>query len=241
MMPILSPLREPSLLSPRTAKYVDAMIREGDSFDYDRWLKSVREEEAEAKQLSAPSTTGQTGAAQIGNRISRPDSRDGWPRPALMTKAAPMPRAIRRSSDHLSSTTSKDRLTRWLQKVQAAGQDFQTNRARDAVYHYLEAVFAIVMHYKVRRRTRRLLRRAFELAELPFDKNADPFTTIIRCTCGDAADNKMISKWARALRYAARRKPAGMRLKVFMKGEGGVNQCAAGYAKQRHRHHQPPG
>jgi hypothetical protein len=53
MMPISSPLREPSLMSPRTAKYVEAMIRLGDSFDYDRWLKSVREEEAQAKQLSA--------------------------------------------------------------------------------------------------------------------------------------------------------------------------------------------
>ena len=39
------------MMSPRTANYVEAMIREGDNFDYRRWLRRVREEEAEAKQV----------------------------------------------------------------------------------------------------------------------------------------------------------------------------------------------
>jgi hypothetical protein len=85
------------------------------------------------------------------------------------------------------------------------------------------------------------MRHAFAFADLQFDKSADPFTTLIRCTSGNAVDNKLISKWARALRYAARHKPAGMRLKAFMKGEGGINQCAAGYASPRRRHRQPHG
>jgi hypothetical protein len=71
----------------------------------------------------------------------------------------------------------------------------------------LLAVFAIVLHFKLRRRTKKLLRQAFKPAKLRFDKNADPFAAIIRCTSGNAVDNKMISKWARALRYAAWRKP----------------------------------
>ena len=41
------------LLSPRTADYVSALIREGDNFDYYEWLQRVREEEAEAKQVPA--------------------------------------------------------------------------------------------------------------------------------------------------------------------------------------------
>jgi hypothetical protein len=134
------------------------------------------------------------------------------------------------------SQTPKARPKRWLEKVRCAWAEFQASRARDAVYDYLQAVFAIVMHFKVRRRTNKLLRRAFEFADLSFDKNADPFTVIIRCTCGDAADNKMISKWARALRYVARRKPPETRLKAFMKQAGGVNECAAGYADKRRRH-----
>jgi hypothetical protein len=99
------------------------------------------------------------------------------------------------------------------------------------VYDYLEAVFAIVMHYRARRRANRLLRHAFEFANLPFDEKADPFTAIIRCTCGAAADNKTVSKWARALRYASQRKEPDMRLKTFMKESGGVNACAGHYAR----------
>jgi hypothetical protein len=119
--------------------------------------------------------------------------------------------------------------------VQAAWQDFQANRARDAVYDYLGAVFSIVMHYKVRRRTKRLLRHAFRFASVRFDKNADPFAAIIRCTCGNGADNKMISKWARGLRYTAKHKPREMRLEAFMKAAGGINACAARYARLKGR------
>jgi hypothetical protein len=158
--------------------------------------------------------------------------------PAFMVKAVPAPRATPRSTFKLRDNAQKARLRRWLEKVQAAWRHFQANRARDAAYDYFEAVFEIVMHYKVRRRTKKLLRHAFAFADLRFDKTADPFTAVIRCTCADAADNKMISKWARALRYAARRKPAEMRLKAFMKEAGGVNECAAGYAKRRRRHRQ---
>ena len=93
----------------------------------------------------------------------------------------------------------------------------QATRARDAVYGYLQAVFAIVMHYRVRRRTKRLLRHAFRFADLPFEKHADPFTAVIRCTSGGAADDKTISKWARALRYVAQCKKPGTSLKAFMK------------------------
>ena len=100
---------------------------------------------------------------------------------------------------------------------------------------YLEAVFAIVEHYKVRRRIKKLLRHSFKFANLPFDKNANPFTAVIRCTCDDNADSKTISKWARALRYVAHCKKPRTRLKTFMKETGGVNACAAGYSKLRRR------
>jgi hypothetical protein len=87
----------------------------------------------------------------------------------------------------------------------------------------------------MRRRTNRLLRHAFEFADLPLDKNADPFTAVIRCTCGGAANDKMISKWARALRYVAQRKDPSTQLKAFMMEAGGVNACAARYAKLKRR------
>jgi hypothetical protein len=45
------------------------------------------------------------------------------------------------------------------------------------------------------------------------------------------ADNKTISKWARALRYVARCKKPGTPLKAFMTEAGGVNACANLYAR----------
>jgi hypothetical protein len=242
MTPILSPFRNPSLMSSRTAKYVEAMIREGDDFDYDDWLKKVREEEAQAKQLSAASSSGQAEAAgQIGNSVSKSANRDALPRSGrALLRPIPVPRVLSRSARKVSGKQSKARRRRWLEKVQLAWQEFQANRGRDAVYDYLQAVFAIVMHFKVRRQTNKLLRRAFEFADLQFDKKADTFTAVIRCTSGDAADNKMISKWARALRYVARRKPPETPLKAFMKDAGGVNACAARYAKHKRRRHRRP-
>jgi hypothetical protein len=57
--------------------------------------------------------------------------------------------------------SDKISLRQRLEKVGDAWDDFQANRARDAVYGYLEAVFAVVDHYKVRRKTKKLLRHAF--------------------------------------------------------------------------------
>jgi hypothetical protein len=138
----------------------------------------------------------------------------------------------RRKTLHRTSVT---RMTRRLEKVRDAWDVFQASRARDAVYGYLDAVFAIVTRYKVRGRATRLLRRAFEFAKLPFDKNADPFTVIIRCTSSGDSDNKTISKWARALRYVARYKAPSTQLKMFMKQAGGVNACAEMYASYLRR------
>jgi hypothetical protein len=96
----------------------------------------------------------------------------------------------------------------------------------DWFYWILKTVFLIVMDHKGRRRTKRLLRRAFQFAGLPLDKNADPFAAVIRCTCEHSVDSKTASKWARALRYVAYCKVPRTQLKTFMKKMGGINGCA---------------
>jgi hypothetical protein len=82
-------------MSPRTVKYVEALIREGDNFAYDRWLKRAREEEAQAHQLSAASASGQNTSVQRGNQNRTSDDRNAWPRAtsALITKAIPVPKS----------------------------------------------------------------------------------------------------------------------------------------------------
>jgi len=226
-----------TLMSPRTAKYVEAMIRA--DFDYNRWLKEVRAEEAKAKQTPATGALGRLAPARIGVPIKTFDDRLLRPNAALpLTAKAILVRALRRSHRRAKSQAPKARLRRWLEKIRGAWDDFQSSRRRDSVYQFLTSVFAIVTHFKVRRRTKRLLRHAFEFANLSVDKNAEPFSAVIRCTCGDGADGKAISKWVRALRYVARCKAPDIGLQTFMKEAGGINACADRYTKHFGRGHR---
>jgi hypothetical protein len=230
MIETSSAIKGPSLLSPRTADYVAALIREGDSFDYCEWLEQVREKEARAKEC--PQTVFRRNTPEeIGDVLGTFAGRKPSPHLRLFNKHAfgsiRMTR-LRRKTLHSSSGTR----IRWrLERISSAWDDFQASRTRDAVYGYLDAVFAIVEHYRVRRRTKRLLRRAAKFSGLPVENNADPFTVVIRCTCADRADSKTISKWARALRYIAHCNVPRTRLKMFMKKAGGVNACADLYAR----------
>jgi hypothetical protein len=205
------------------------MVREG--FEYNEWLKRVQlEEEAQAKQVEATGTSGELAAAEIDRPISTPDKQHVRANPALSLIPKTLLRTRRRHQE-AQSKTPKARLRRWLEKVRRASRECQASRRRDAVYIFLGRVFEIVMHYKVRRRTTRLLRHAFEFANLPFKNNADAFSAVIRSTCGNSVDAKTVSKYVRALRYASRRKAPDMRLKTFIKKTGGLNACAARYAR----------
>lgn len=231
MLPVHAELRS-SMMLPRTAKYIEALNRDGDKFDYLKGLQTVREEEA-AKQRSVVFTSGESVVLGIANLSETSEHRSARiiSGSVLIAKPASVLGALGRS-DHLArKETTEARLRRRLEKVRHAWGAFQESRDRDAVHRYLGAAFRIVVHYKVRRNTDRLLRHAFKFAGLAFDKNADPFTAVIRCTCDDTVDNKTISKWARALRYVAYCEVPRAQLKKFMKDAGGVNACADRYAR----------
>ena len=72
MMQISSTFKS-AWLSPRTADYVAALIREGDSFDYCKWLQKTREGEVQAAQAFAGSAPGETAAMQCNSIQDR-----GW-------------------------------------------------------------------------------------------------------------------------------------------------------------------
>jgi hypothetical protein len=74
------PLRDSFLLSSRTANYIAALLREGDKFDYSRWLQRVREEEVRSKRglgtfiskdVVAMEISNQTGTSDGGRTRSR--------------------------------------------------------------------------------------------------------------------------------------------------------------------------
>jgi hypothetical protein len=210
----------------RTAKYVEAMTREGKSFDYKKWLREVREEEAKAKRVASASNSSEPTMSDAAQIKSAPNSAVS----AVTVNNVATSRNPSSQTGSPNSETSKKSLQKRLIHVRHAWDDFQETRDRDAVYEYLRAVFSIVQHYRWKGRTKKLIRRAFKFAGLPFDKNADPFAVIIRCTCEQQLDCKTISKWSRALRYVARVKKRTP-LKIFMKKRGGINACANLYAE----------
>jgi hypothetical protein len=214
----------------RTAKYVEAMTREGKSFNYKKWLREVREEEAEAKRVAAASNSSEPTMSDAAWIKSAPNSAVS----AVTVNNVATSRNPCSQTGSPNSETSKKSLQKRLIHVGHAWDDFQETRDRDAVYEYLRAVFSIVQHYRWKGRTKKLIRRAFKFAGLPFDKNADPFAVIIRCTCEQRLDRKTISKWSRALRYVARVKKRTP-LNIFMKKRGGINACANLYAKHHGR------
>ncbi len=220
------------MLSPRTASYVEALIWQGDNFDYSKWLQEVRRREQKAKQVLAVHASDELVRREFGSQSNAPE-RPVWSHsgPVRITRTAPIPITIRRFRRKTEDETPEARLTRRLERISDAWNDFQSSRARDAVYGYLASVFSIVEQYKVRRKTAKLLRHACEFADLPFDRNVDPFTAVIRCTSDGSVDSKMISKWARALRYVARSKRPTMPLEKFVKRVGGINACATLYAR----------
>ena len=184
------------------------------------------------KQVPAAFSFGKLPPSEIVNLTNTPDRHEAslTAEPAPKTNSSPISSVRRQLGREAISRPPEIGL--WLRLVMVcnAWDDFQECRKRDAVYGYLRAVFAIVVDCKGRRRTKRLLRRAFQFAGLPLDKNADPFAAVIRCTSERNIDNKTISKWARALRYAAQRKKPRMPLKTFVKKMGGINACAERYA-----------
>jgi hypothetical protein len=217
------------MLTGRTAKYVEAMIREGDDFDYYKWLRGVQQEEARLKSVAV--------STSVQPIVPRPDHRakiaqyPGEFKDQETADTAKHKSVVRRTIQQVGHCTKsidkpQKSIRQRLGDVCNAWENFQETRNRDAVYGYLRAVFSIVKYYNGRFRTKKLIRRAFKFAGLPTDMNADPFAVVIRCTCDGKADNKTISKWSRALRYVERVKKPRHQLTAFMKNSGGINACA---------------
>ena len=56
----------------------------------------------------------------------------------------------------------------------------------------------------------------------------EPFAVVIRCTSTpDKVDGKTRSKWSQALRVAEAFKARDTSIQAFIKGQGGINKCAA--------------
>jgi hypothetical protein len=76
-------------------------------------------------------------------------------------------------------------------------------------------------------------RRALQFKRLKVSDREDPFAAVIRCTADPPrADKRTRSKWSRLMRYAAASKPDHEPLYQFIRRKGGINACAARFAKR---------
>ena len=120
-----------------------------------------------------------------------------------------------------------------LAKVRSGWARYQSTNGRDAVYFYLEAVFAVVTRWQ---QVNCAMKNSWAVLRLQHDApkmKPEPFGIVIFCTADlEVADAKTRSKWSRALRFARKAKPGNQPLTEFIKSNGGINACAGMFGRR---------
>jgi hypothetical protein len=113
-------------------------------------------------------------------------------------------------------------------------KEFQRRRDRDAVYTFLSEVFRLVAWWIVEMdEDMRAIRILDESGVSKIPDDVEPFAAvIIAAAAPKVLDKRLVSKWSRVLRYAAKYKDPSQRLGTFIKRRGGLNACAARYARR---------
>ena len=118
--------------------------------------------------------------------------------------------------------------------MRSAWEGYRSTNGRDAVYIYLTAVFRLVMRWRRLSCAMKNARAVLRLRPNPPLMKPEPFTIVIFCTSdSNVADAKTRSKWSRALRYVRKEKPVGQSLTEFIKSNGGLNECARKFARNK--------
>jgi hypothetical protein len=119
-----------------------------------------------------------------------------------------------------------------LTRVRNSWDDCQARRDRNAIYGYLTAVFDLVMWWAAEDRAVSRARWALQIQGADLPTTDEPFAAIILCTADrEKVDKRTRSKWSRVLRYAAEYKTNGEPLATFIQRKGGINKCAARFAR----------
>jgi hypothetical protein len=124
-----------------------------------------------------------------------------------------------------------------LLRLEVEWEAVQANHSRNAIYRYLSAVFELVEWWAKEGKAVKRARGALHLRGYSSVREPEPFAAVILCTADrDRVDERTRSKWSRVLRYAAKFKDLDESLRVFIKRKGGINECAARFARQLGRY-----
>ena len=129
---------------------------------------------------------------------------------------------------------SIDALKANLQRLEREWETYQSTRDRDGIFGYLTAVFELVAVWAHEGTAVDYARWAIWLrGHRSAVVSPEPFAAVIFCTADrQKADYRTRSKWSRLLRYAAKFKDLDEPLAAFIKRKGGINKCAARYARR---------
>jgi hypothetical protein len=143
----------------------------------------------------------------------------------------PVSPSVPRSDKSDRTLADLDRVV--LANVKKQWVDFQSSRNRDAIYRYLHIVFMQVNWWAQNPLEQIEALRAVRQQSPKLMLPEDPFASVIACTADPKkVDDKTRSKWSRVLRYAAKYKPDKELLRDFLQRKGGINKCAARYARR---------
>ncbi len=119
-----------------------------------------------------------------------------------------------------------------LLRVRHAWVESQSSRDRNAIYGYLTAVFDLVMWWAAEDRAVSRASWALRLQGADLPTTDEPFAAVILCTADrQKVEKRTRSKWSRVMRYAAEYKSSSEPLAAFVQRKGGINACAARFAR----------
>jgi hypothetical protein len=129
---------------------------------------------------------------------------------------------------------STDALKANLQRLEREWETYQSTRDRDGIYGYLTAVFELVTVWAHEGTAVDYARWAIWLrGHRSAVVSPEPFAAVIFCTADrKKVDYRTRSKWSRVLRYAAEYKGLDEPLVTYIKRKGGINKCAARFARR---------
>jgi hypothetical protein len=150
-------------------------------------------------------------------------------------RSASLPRYINNDEtrQHLSGKRISTAVLKLeLERLCLVWAQVQTERRRDAVYAFLEAVYSVVSKFNRTSMTAGLLRKLHRL-DPALTRIHEPYAAIIHHGTGYGLDSRTRSKWSRLLRYAETAKKADEPLEALVHRKGGINLCAARYRKPK--------
>lgn len=138
---------------------------------------------------------------------------------------------------HHSGVSYPDRsLAQDIQRLNRLWHQVQSDRYRDAIYSFLTGVYDLVECWEVEVQAAQRVKRALAITGTTILERPEPFGAVLTAAIApDRLERRKLSKYARALRFAASHKRPGRQLDQFMKKHGGLNGCASQLAKQQRR------